>query len=510
MSASRTTTTKTSPARRAASWVAAATAVGLGISATVVATSGAGAAEPGASTASARFLSGTLGGQDLAALAAIKGVQASTTLGGATVINKNTLDAALLNGAVELPLTDALKLTLPEGLKVTQLGAAAQYSRSEGNGQAHGASGALMDDGGISVDGSGAPPANAKINLAGVGGGAVSSTLADLSLNVGAVSASATETACTTQSRSGDYQIAGLGADLTVPLLKTTLGTALTQVQDVLNQLGTVLDALDNNVIGIRTNLPNVLDDLTTVNLANGGVVVDLNTGTVHIDLAKILDALHLNLNDLPPNTHLLPYLIQVLAGLPDAIGDQLKSVFDSVDSALSNIVITVNGSPVTGVGLPQNVKDALTGALDDVTAALDPVIGQISDTVLTPLVGQLQKLLDIIVNGQSSTGTAFTETALQLILGDGGIAHLNLAQATVVSGTCDSQARPTVVPTPPAAAVDAPGPTATIKIQSGPTFSMQQASTGANGPLAVALGVLALVSAFSAVALRRRAGRHH
>ena len=165
------------------------------------------------SFAEGRFLSGSVGAIDLDDLVALAPATATNYGTPAPVVDSNPLDATVL---------DAIAVTLPNGLtlfgpnNVIELGAVNQYARAEDNATSLGASGAVADNGAIITDGSG-PPANATVNLTELLPDALQANIADLRIETGALSATASQVNAGTPT--GDYQIAALEIALQSALL---------------------------------------------------------------------------------------------------------------------------------------------------------------------------------------------------------------------------------------------------------------------------------------------------
>lgn len=475
----------TVPGRAAA--VLAATAIVL-----VGVTAPATAATPPASQSAGTFLSGNLSGTDLSTVAAIEGETAQST-GGRDVTRWNSLNASALDGALKLPLTNAL--ALPGGNVVT-FGAVQQYAQALANGGAHAASGAVRNSGGISVGGSDAPPANATIDLAGAGGASIAKTLGDVKLSVGALAARADQAAGAHGTQTGNYQIASLSLDLSAPALAALIGPLITQGADTIGKLATSFNGLGLpvQVTGIE-RFPDVAAALTSASADGGAVSANLRTGTLHIDLAALLAASGLNLNHLPANTHLAPYLAAALsAALPNAISSLIASLQAKFVTAFSGV-----GFSAGGVALDASKLSQATGILDGLrttlTSALSAGASQLAGTVFAPLAVASEQLLDPIVNVQSVSGGTFTEQALQLRLG-GGAVELNLASAAV---------GPSNLAAAPAAATAAPSPVSTSKVQGVSTIKIDAGggTTSGTSP-APWIGLLLLIAGLSGLGWRR------
>ncbi|MDQ2839066.1 MAG: choice-of-anchor G family protein [Actinomycetota bacterium] len=404
------------------------------------------------SQATGRFLTGTIGGTDLATLAAVQGEAAQSF--GTKVLRYNSLDASALNGAVQLPLTNVLQLP---GEGVISLGAVGQYADANPDGSALGASGAVGNSGGIGIGGqNGTPPSNATLNLAGLGGSAVANTLGNLQLSIGALAARAQQAAGLPGTQRGSYQIAGLTLDLTAPQLAALINQTITQASTTLASLATAFNGLGLpiTVTGL-SNLPVLIDELGSVSADGGALTANLRTGSIHLDVAGLLAANGLNLNGLPPNTHLLPYLTQALAtALPRAIDSLLNTVIGKLTTGFGQLGFTIAGVPLNANQLAL-VTPILTGLQTSVTNQLVNAGNQLVGTVFTPLTGQLGRLLDPVVNVQSAVGGTFTERALRLDLLSSS-AVLELASASVGPSTIT-------------AALPGSGPTAANPVATGP-----------------------------------------
>ncbi|WP_188111765.1 choice-of-anchor G family protein [Aeromicrobium fastidiosum] len=416
-----------------------------------------------------RFLSGSIGGTNLDALAQARGVTATNP--GNAGPNKNNLDLTLLSaipinvpGGINL---DVAKLLGPSGAA----GLVSQYASAESTKKAIGASGAISDSGAVLTT-SGGVPTDAKISLKGGPLAGISDNLASVDLGLGALSSNTTVDGGT-PSRS--YNIAGLNLQLGVPLLGdlvsdlngalsplaagssdiadinniqlsasricplvsdtlnvtvntlnaqlTTLGlgglvTALEPILTTL-QLGPtdLVNLCDTGLLGQLTGLTAALDDLIKIqvtglgdlftgisNFSDGGVDVDLNTGTITLDLAKILKAAGADLNNLPPNTDIVKYLTS------DLISGKITSV---LNSAIANITtnigkvkvdVTLAGTAIPTLSLTE-VTTPLNTLLTQVTAAI-AAIGKPIDDLLGQLAPSLKQIVSLTGNNQSTSKT--------------------------------------------------------------------------------------------------------
>ncbi len=466
-------------------------------SAVLLDTGSALAAPAPASQSTGRFLSGSLGATDLDTVAAIEGEAAQST-GGKNVTRYNSLEASALAGAVRLPLTGVLQLP---GGNVVSLGAVSQYAQADADGSALGASGAIDNSGGIAVGGQSGRPADASIDLTGLGGSAVAGTLGDLKLSLGALSAQARQAPGSHGSQQGRYQLGALTLDLTAPGLAALIGPLITRSGTVIAGLATAFNGagLPLTVTGIA-NFPNLVTELSSVSADQGAVTASLPDGRVHIDVARLLAASGLELNHLPPNTDLMPYLAKALAtALPAAVTALIDAARAKVTSGFGGLGFSIAGKALDAAQLAQ-VSAIGTSLQKSLAASFTQVSGQLGTAVFGPLAARLGQLLDIVVNVQSAGGGTFTERAVRLSLGAQAV--LNLASASVgpsLLAPVRSQVLPTATARPAAAA-----PRSAIKIDAG----RGPAEPAGSAPLAV-LGVLLLVTgAAGGLVLRVRRAR--
>lgn len=430
----------------------------------------ASAADKPVSQSTGRFLSGSVLGEDLAALVDLDYAKAFNTGNKATDGEINPLGVTLLN-SLNVPLGP---VNLLKGNGLLTLGAVNQAAIARSTGSAVGASGAVTDSGAIAVGGKDdVPAANASLDL----GGLLASTLGtdlvgglvDLDLAVGAISANAKQATGENGKQTGDYKIADLKLTLESPLLAGLLGglnlgsmqgqlTGLTGVLNALDLntlLGPVLAPLGTNPQLTATNLP-VLSDIVgdqDLSLGSGAVTVNLSNGKITVDIEALLKTLGLDLNNLPPNTELVRLILDAITDrVGDLVRDAVKDLVDDITDAIGDINITGTATPLLGVvpvAVPLgSIQSTLDGVLDAVLdTVLDPVSDLLSDVagpLLDPLFDTLADLLSIRVNVQSKSGGTFTQRAIQVrVLPDGagvstaaaGGATVNLASATVGPG---------------------------------------------------------------------------
>lgn len=461
----RRETTKSKPKHRRPSVAArqGQRAVVFGVTGTmaaggfVLAANSAVAAERITSQATGRFLSGSVGGTDLDTIVALAGAAAKNTGQATTQSETNPLDATLLN-ALHLPLGGGINLLENNG--ILTLGAVQQYAAAKADGSSVGASGAVTDSGAIAINGQGGVPANATLDLTDLLGGGVLGTVASLNAQIGALSAVAEQAAGANGNQTGDYQIAELTLNLNSPALAGILST----LDGVLGGLDTNLPGLLNTAGGLGlgglvsisglTDLTTILDGMPVSfgSLNNDGINVNLSNGNIQIDLENILDSLGLDLNNLPPNTNLVPYILGALDGIVPQITSALDGVLTQVTTALTpgtsglgGTVELIPGTPVPIVGpllttllgsVP--VVDTLSTALGTATSALgtattgqNNLLGGVGGGLLD-IPEVLDDVLDLVANVQvnRNNGGTFTQRALSLGLLDA--VDVNLASATV------------------------------------------------------------------------------
>ncbi|PZF53890.1 hypothetical protein DEJ23_14060 [Curtobacterium sp. MCSS17_008] len=437
--------------------IAVVTAALLGVGGSVLAAAPAMAA-PAASVGQGRFISGSALGINLDDILTVTPADARNT-GGATVTDVHPLDATALN-SVSVDLGNGLNLLGDNGMLT--LGAVNQYAAANPDGSSAAASGAVTNTGGIGVGGQdGVPQANASLALSGLIGEDLAGALADVNLEVGAVSATAVQAAGPGGAQSGDYGVEDLNLTLTSPALGDTvtdLRGTLAGLQPTVNNLQTLLRSVLGQLVQVSgiPNLTAVLDSATNVTSADGSITANLQTGAITIDVAAVLASQGLNLNDLPPNTDLLPYITNALTTqLLPAITSALQGVVTELTTSLRGLTVTLLGVPLP-VG---QILPVVNPVLAQVVAPINNVISGLGTTVVTPLADALTDIVSLQGNVQeTSAGGVFTQRALRVGLLPNAAtpaAIVNLASATV-----GPNAGPLAVPTLASLAPDN-GPTA-------------------------------------------------
>jgi hypothetical protein len=355
------------------------------------------------SYAQGQFLSGSVLGTDLSNLASIEAAEAHNDGTQDTQVDQDPLSVTALN-ALHVGGGQSVQLGLGQFLN---LGAVDQYAQAKNDGSSLGASGAVTSNGGIQTNSNSAGAgADATFDLSKLLGTQFASSLADLKLQLNAISAQATGDL---NSASGAYNLAGAKLSFTSPAISqltskvdtaldsvnTQLGTltgqggALTRrLNDLLPLSGSGLNLLGNGVSVTATidtgNLKDAVQSLLDAQYGTDGVAFNLETGVVTLDLAKLLGG---KLNSLAPGTELID----------DKVIDQ---VLDSITMQVSTIADQVIAK----------VKELLNDAKVTITAHAAVSVPQ------APILGTVCNL--VTVPGATGSGTGSTS-------GSGGVGGL-------------------------------------------------------------------------------------
>jgi hypothetical protein len=513
----------------------------------------AGAATKPLSQSVGRFLDGAVGNNPIQQLADVKDARAVNP---GTTSAQNPLDATLL-GQLELPLSGALQLP---GGGVFKLGAANQVAVAKSDGYAYGASGAVSNSGGVSLGGNNKDfPAGATIELSDASLGSLKipglpslptnavpnnaplsvapdasqPVLGGISATIGAVSALA-------QTKSGGdpvtptYQIAGLNLSLKSPALSALLQQLLAGGQALQALIAPVVNALQGLQIVVPPACTKALTGQSlpdSLSLDHGAVVLDIKNAGIEIDLDKLLQTLHADLNHLPANTDLLAY---VLNNLGDILSTGLESVIngivDPIKALGTDCLAGLNGIPGIGNLIKQLFK-ALTSGQKKVEGAINAIAKELASggaPGLKTLTDQLANVVSIGVNVESGPGKAADNAkypyasdlqatpdqatgvvqgqtlvrAIEVDLLGGQVASLALGNAAAGPSTPSAAASSSPVPSTSAPVTGTAIPTG-VPAGQGPTG-------GTTPVLPIALLVLGLLMAAGAgVTWRLRAGRH-
>ncbi|MGP9786725.1 choice-of-anchor G family protein, partial [Glutamicibacter sp. 287] len=380
---------------------------------------------------------------------------------GAPGADKGQLDVGLLSdetidlgSGIQLPL---LKNAAGEGLiDLGELGALNSYSLADTETHARASSGAVTDGGAIATSpNSGVGDDPAYIDLASLFDQAGIEGLTDQILDEARIElgALASEVDSTNDVVTNDnYVIAGAELELSSPLV-ATLGTNLGEVfQTAVNPVsglistGGALDSLLNDVEiaaeaiplvnvnsaqvtidGLDTVGQTVVDQLIATPIANdsGSISVDIGTGEVHVDLAKLIEENGQDLNNFDPNTPLIGE--DVLNAIANGITESLSGITTKATSIVESVLndlnvkvelnITAGVFPLTATGgvLIEGTLAQFAGTqtpapeaetqLDllgiiDVGDLLNPITAAVADGITTTTGPLVQGVLDNVGNG--------------------------------------------------------------------------------------------------------------
>ncbi|HVX07592.1 IPT/TIG domain-containing protein [Humibacter sp.] len=423
---------------------------GIGTAALMSTGALAAVASPGdSSTASGTFVSGTLfTGIPLDSVAGAEGVSAS---------NPGNPDPVTETGTLDVTALSAIQVSLPNGLDIPfgqfmQLGAVNQYAQASDAGVSRAASGAVGNDGAVDVDGSGAFPADATVDLTKLLGS--QTALSAANLHVGAVSGvaalsgdgAAPATSCADISdpvNCRDYNVANAGLNLTSPLvgqlvtgvngtldtvsgtvngLSDSLGSAvLGQILDI-PALSSILGSGDNSTITATVNadLRSALAPELAGTLSQDGVTLNLDDGTITVDLATVIGGL----NDRDLNTPLLSAdVISSVVSDVDGILQQLQTnINTALATALDAVPVTISGGvcvPLGGCAVG-GLTVSYNGTLGDlasgdavVTVTGTGTVGSALGPVLSALTGGLSTALSGVVTPVRSSAISTVSTAV-------------------------------------------------------------------------------------------------
>lgn len=427
-------------------------------------------------TASARFLRGSLLSLPLDTVAGVAGLSAvddaapgsqrtpstAPSLGSGAYANPLAITA--ISGAAALDLTG-----LSAGLPAGSAGALNQYVRVSETGTSTAASGLVSDSGGVGVTSGTAAslPGRATISLARVLPATTDITRGDLA--VGAVASRATLDWCSAR-RSAlwgdgsvdgvtrDYGIAGLELRLASPVVggvATAVGSTTTTVLPaaatalsgttggIATSVGTALDGLIGGLL--RTGLSGgvtitglgaattAVAPLLTAPLrsADGSVAIDLAAGTVLVDLAALTGRGAEGLNGLPPNSELVlsaPVVNAISARVGALMDARTVEIQAALTSALRGVRVSIDLSTRvrTVLGIPvMDVAVEYDGTLAELTGGTRPIVVTTDvlslSSVLNPVLGALGlgsiDLLSAAVRGLSTSLVSTLTTTVGTLL---------------------------------------------------------------------------------------------
>ncbi|WP_317231046.1 choice-of-anchor G family protein, partial [Clavibacter sp. MX14-G9D] len=352
-------------------------------------------------TASARFLRGSLLSLPLDTVAGVSGLSAvddaapgsrrtpatAPSLGSGAYANPLAITA--VSGAAALDLTG-----LSAGLPAGSAGALNQYVRVTETGTSTAASGLVSDSGGVGVTSgtSASLPGRATISLARVL--PATTDIARAELAVGAVASRATLDWCSARRSAlwGDgsvdgvireYGIAGLELRVASPVVggvATAVGNTTTTVLPaavaalsgttgtIATSVGSALDALIGGLVttgltgsvtltGVEAATAAVTPLLTKpLRSPDGSVAIDLATGTVLVDLAALTGRGPGGLNGLPPNTELV-----LSAPVVNAISARVGVLMDTRTAEIQTALTTALQAVKVSIALTTEVRTSNT-----------------------------------------------------------------------------------------------------------------------------------------------------
>lgn len=162
----------------------------------------------------------------------------------------------------------------------------------------------------------------------------------------------------------------------------------------------------------LETALNSVVENVINKELADksGIVSIDLKTGKIKIDLAKVVEGGNgEDLNGLDPNTQVLTSetISKITTAVSDALGALTERVNDTVSDALNKVHLKIE--------LPAEIR-ALVPLVEG-NIIVDATLGQLAGTDTTaPKVSTDMNLLDIIPVGDLLN--AITEDVVDAVLG--------------------------------------------------------------------------------------------
>ncbi|GAB3181719.1 hypothetical protein GCM10027060_13200 [Nesterenkonia halophila] len=397
-----------------------------------------------------KFLGGEAAGIDLDDIAEVSGAYAENPSGENPIV-ANPLGAEVLN-TLNVDLGDSLQLLGDNGL--IQLGAVNQYGEAQDNGDARAASGAVSDQGAISVGGSEQFPSDASITLNPLLSDAEAEGLvSDLSLDLGAVSSSIEQIEGGEPTSS--YDVAGATLNFESPAVGGVYDNLLTTVDGVQGTLdglsGSISETLNASldlgpIASLETSVdftpPNLSETLPdSVVGESSGVTVDLTSGAVTVDIEALLAANPdlPNLNEMPPNSELLsgPVVAAISDGITQAVTDAVTEVVQNLRDTISatSLTVTANLDVLSAGGATITVDGSLGEILEGsnpdlvsiqengaIGGLLDQLgltsIDELGTTILNTIGGLLGDSLTFLTDDLESTVDGITGNLSEDVVG--------------------------------------------------------------------------------------------
>lgn len=312
------------------------------------------------SSASAAFLNAAVGGTSLTEALNLASLSATGTRDASSSADRSLLLAPILDS-----LNSAVGLLPDVTTSFLNVADVRQLVQAQDDGTAYASSAAVSGNAPAQLGLSGLPT-NARIDLAGLLGNDLSNEIAQLVLELNALSSSAQGTGLTLPT--GNYNIAGarlvlksnlledlattLSSDLIRPIdqtVGTLIGTngALTKVINGLGEgVNTLLAILGTSItptLAIDLNLERVVNDILNKNYGSQGVTINLSKGLVTLDLDQLLGGPG-SLNNLAPNTSLLTAdtVAIITQSLTTAVTDLVTSLLAGVTDSLHHTKLKV------------------------------------------------------------------------------------------------------------------------------------------------------------------------
>ncbi|NUL48331.1 choice-of-anchor G family protein [Cellulosimicrobium funkei] len=395
--------------------------------------------------------------------------------------NTGTVDASLL-GALQLDL-GALQLPVVGTagsaglLEIGDLGLLNSYSSSPSASSSTASSGVIGENGAVNLDAANAagPAANTTVNLTDLldqlqVAGLTDQIVQEISLELGAVASTATQTA--PGAATTDYVVTDGNLVIDSPLvgaLSADLQTTVTGAGGIADDLVGSEGLIGSTVEGLATeiNIPLVASlDLTggtagvngldaalaeasatllaePLQDAEGLVSVNLADGTIQVDVAQLAGGTEGGLNGLAPNTQVLT--ADTIGLITDALAEALGSVDEQVNETVTEVLnatevdialpveLTLLGGVVDaadGQVLVNGTLGQLAGTTEgqpDITldldllglplgTVLDPVVDFLDDALLAPLAAGLGPILTAGAGEVSGAVTGLVDPVLETV----------------------------------------------------------------------------------------------
>jgi len=348
-----------------------------------------GADEPEA-FAEGRFLAGTVGEQDFAAIVELDPATAVNDGSTEREEESNPFSATALDSVEVAPGTT----TVADDTDGADAGVIGQYAAANADGSAYASSGLAGPNGAVGV--SPAEGATATLDLATLLGDALPDALTGLRLEAAGIAAEAE--AALGEVR-GDSTLADLRLVLDVPAIAGAddrAAAAIAPLEQAVGGLesptGPLADAVDGVLasvglggiadidIDIDADLDGLLDGISGTVLQDPALSIDLGTGTIRVDLAALPSGG--DLNAVEPGTELLSQV--VVDDVADGVGRLVTEYSDDFEARLVNAVEQADVVVSAHVSLLEDVQtgEAVSTVTTPITQIVDTVTGQVLGTI--------------------------------------------------------------------------------------------------------------------------------